>query len=146
MCYMDPIRFEFTLDSATGGGVKIPYDIKSLAGKAKPPVKVTINGHSYRSTVAVYSGEYFVPLRKSNAEAAHIEADVPFEVLIELDDEPRVVEVPDDLAAALDLSAVRQKWEKLSYSHQREYVEAIEDAKKPETRARRIAKTVEALQ
>jgi mRNA-degrading endonuclease toxin of MazEF toxin-antitoxin module len=138
---VDPLRFEVVLDSAAGGGVKIPYDVRALFGKARPPVVVTVragNEHSYRSTVAVYGGEYYVPLNKANATAAAIAAGAPFEVTIAADDQPRVVVLPDDLAAAIDEAGLRERWERLSFSHQRENVEAVESAKKADTRQRRI--------
>ena len=138
---MDPLRFDVTLDSAAGGGIKIPHDVRALFGKARPPVVVTVQAgqeHSYRSTVAVYGGEYYVPLNKANATAAAIAAGEPFTVTVAVDDQPRVVTLPADLAAAIDEAGVRDRWDRLSYTHQRENVEAVEDAKKPETRQRRI--------
>jgi bacteriocin resistance YdeI/OmpD-like protein/uncharacterized protein DUF1905 len=145
---METLRFEVTLDSSAGGGIKIPYDIRALFGKAKPPVVVTVragNEHSYRSTVAVYGGEYYVPLNKANATAAAVAAGEPFAVAIAPDTEPRVVTVPDDLAAALDEAGVRAGWDRLSYSHQRENVESVEGAKKPETRQRRVRAVITRL-
>jgi hypothetical protein len=145
---METLRFEVTLDSSAGGGIKIPYDIRALFGKAKPPVVVTVRAgeeHSYRSTVAVYGGEYYLPLNKANATAAVVTAGEPFEVAIAPDDEPRVVTVPDDLAAAIDEAEVRDGWDRLSYSHQRENVESVEGAKKPETRQRRIRAVIARL-
>jgi hypothetical protein len=138
---VEPLRFDVALDSAAGGGIKIPYDVRALFGKAKPSVVVTVHAgqeHSYRSTVAVYGGEYYVPLNKANATAAGIVAGEPFSVTVTPDDQPRVVTPPADLAAAIDEAGVRDRWDRLSYSHQRENVEAVEGAKKPETRQRRI--------
>lgn len=138
---MDPLSFDCTLDSAAGGGIKIPYDVRALFGKARPPVVVTVRAgqeHSYRSTVAVYGGEYYLPLNKANATAAAIAAGEPFSVTVAADDQPRVVTVPADLADAIDEAGVRDHWDRLSYSHQRENVEAVEGAKKPATRQRRI--------
>jgi hypothetical protein len=138
---MDPLSFDCTLDTAAGGGIKIPYDVRALFGKAKPPVVVTVRAgqeHSYRSTVAVYGGEYYVPLNKANATAAAITAGEPFSVTIAADGQPRVVTVPADLADAIDAAGVRDHWDRLSYTHQRENVEAVEGAKKPETRQRRV--------
>lgn len=145
---MEPLSFDFTLDSAAGGGIKIPYDVRALFGKAKPPVVVTVRAgreHSYRSTVAVYGGEYYLPLNKANAAAAAITAGEPFSVTVTPDDQPRVVTLPADLAAAIDGAGVRDRWDRLSYSHQRENVEAVEGAKKPETRQRRIQTVITRL-
>ena len=142
---MDPLRFEVTLDSAAGGGIEIPYDVRALFGKARVPVVVTVREHTYRSTVAVYGGEYFVPLNKANAAAAGIAAGEPFAVTVALDDQPRVVTMPAELAAAVDEAGVRERWDRLSYTHQREHVEAVEGAKKPETRRRRIEGLIDRL-
>ena len=145
---MDPLNFDVTLDSAAGGGIKIPYDVRALFGKAKPPVVVTVRAgreHGYRSTVAVYGGEYYLPLNKANATAAAITAGEPFSVTVTPDDQPRVVTPPADLAAAIDEAGVRDRWDRLSYSHQRENVEAVEGAKKPETRQRRIQAVITRL-
>ncbi|TDV54925.1 YdeI/OmpD-associated family protein [Actinophytocola oryzae] len=141
MSTVDPVEFGVVLDSAAGGAVRVPVDVRALFGKSRPPVVVTVRAdreHSYRSTVAVYGDEYFLPLNKANAAAAGIAAGEPFVVAIAADDEPRVVTPPDDLAAAIDEAGLRPSWDRLSYTHQRESAEAVESAKKPETRARRI--------
>lgn len=145
---MDPLHFEWTLDSAAGGALKIPHDVRELFGTAKPPVLVTVRAgreHTYRSTVAVYGGEYHVPLNKANATAAAITAGQAFEVQLVADDEPRVVTVPDDLAAALHEAGLCERWDRLSYSRQRKDADAVEAAKRAETRQRRIQQTVEQL-
>jgi hypothetical protein len=142
---VDTLRFDVTLDSAAGGGIKIPYDVPALFGKARAPVVVTVREHTYRSTVAVYGGEYFVPLNKANAAAAGIVADEPFRVTVAFDDQPRVVTVPGDLATALAEAGLRDGWDRLSYTHQRENVEAVESAKRPETRRRRIQGVISRL-
>jgi hypothetical protein len=140
---MEPLRFEVTLDSPGGGPVKIPFEVRNLFGRARPPVLVTVNGHTYPSTVAVYGGEYYVPLNRANAAAAGVVAGQPVDVTVQLDEQERSVVVPADLAAALDEAGVRDNWDGLSYSHQREHVTAIEEAKRPDTRVRRIAKAVD---
>jgi uncharacterized protein YdeI (YjbR/CyaY-like superfamily) len=86
-----------------------------------------------------------VPLNKANATAAAVAAGEPFAVTIAHDDQPRVVTVPDDLASAIDEAGLREQWERLSYSHQRENVEAVVSAKKTETRQRRIDGVVKRL-
>ena len=121
-------------------------DVKAVFGKARPPVVVTLNGYSFRSTVSVYGGDSVLPLRKSNREAAKLDGTETLDVTLTLDTKARTVEVPGDLAKALARSKrVKAAWDKLSYSHQREHVDAINDAKKPETRARRVAKCLEML-
>ncbi|HEY5809996.1 MAG TPA: YdeI/OmpD-associated family protein [Povalibacter sp.] len=113
----------------------------------RPPVKVTINGYSYRSTIASKGGTACIPLRKSNREAAGLNGNETLAVKIALDTEKREVQVPVDLLKALRADkAAAAKWKSLSYSHQREHVEAIESAKKPETRTRRIERALEMLQ
>ncbi len=138
---MEPLVFDFVLEDAAGGGIKIPFDVRGVFGKARVPVVVTVRGgreHSYRSTVAVYGGEYYVPLNKVNAAAAEIAAGEAFAVSLVRDDAPRTVELPDDLAGAIDEVGLRGAWDRLSFSHQRENVESVESAKKVETRQRRI--------
>ena len=125
--------------------IEIPFDPKEVFGKVRAPVKVTINGYTYRSTIARMNGQTFIPLRRSNREAAKVEGGQKIRVSLELDDEPRVVKPPADFVKAMKAAKVFDAWKKLNYSHQREHVEAIEEAVKPETRARRIAKAVEML-
>jgi len=144
---MEPLHFEWTLDSASGG-IEIPYEVPELFGKKKPPVLVTIRGgqeHTYRSTVAVYGGRYYVPLKKDNAAAAAITPGEPFEVTLVPDDEPRIITLPEDLAAALQESGLVQHWDRLSYSRQRERTDAVAAAKHTETRQRRIRRIIEQL-
>lgn len=133
------------MDSSAGGPVEVPFDVRAIFGMARPPVLVTINGFTYRSTVAVYGTRYYVPLKRANAEAAGVVQGIPVTVTIERDRKPRQVAVPQDLAAALDAAGLRHRWNSLSYSHQREHVEAIEGTKRPETRARRIGRTIEMI-
>lgn len=125
---------------------EVPFDVKAELGKARAPVKVTVAGHAFRSTVSVYGGRYYVPVRRDRREAAGVKVGDLVDVTLELDTEPRTVEVPPELAAALARNAAARKcWEALGRSHQREHVEAIAAAKRPETRARRAAKTIELL-
>lgn len=124
------------------GHLPVPVDVRAVFGRARPPVVVAINGHRYRSTVAIMAGEVFVPFRQSARAAASVEPGETHEVTLTLDTAPRTIEAPYDLAAALDAAGARAAWDRLSISHQREEVEAIEQAKRPETRARRIAAAV----
>jgi hypothetical protein len=125
--------------------IPVPFDPKKVFGKTRAPVKVTINGYTYRSTIAAMGGPPCVPLRKSHREAAGIEGSETVDVRIELDSEKREVVPPDELVKALKAARVWDRWEKLSYTHRREYAEAVATAKKAETRARRIEQTVAAL-
>jgi len=143
----EPQRYKWTPSNdrpETMFAIPVPFDPKAVFGKARAPVIVTINGHSYRSTIAHMGGPCFVPLRESHREAAGVEAGVEVEVTLALDGEVRTVDVPDDLAAALEaIPQGRETWDKASFTHRREYVEALLDAKKPETRARRLEKALE---
>ncbi len=126
--------------------VPLPFDPKPVFGKVRAPVKVTLNGHTYRSTIASMGNGPCLPLRKSNREAAGLTGDETLKVTLELDEEKREVEPPADLVRALKAAGrAWERWRELSFSHQREYVEALEQAKKPETRARRLASSVAAI-
>jgi Bacteriocin-protection, YdeI or OmpD-Associated/Domain of unknown function (DUF1905) len=127
--------------------IPVNFDPKAVFGKIRAPVRVILNGHSYRSTIASMCGVTGVPLRKSNREAAGLTGGERIVVTFELDAEPREVEIPPDLARALRSSKQRlKKWQSLSYTNRRESVEAIENAKKPATRARRLASAIQSLE
>lgn len=123
--------------------IPVPFDPKEAFGKVRAPVKVTLNGYSYRSTIAAMGGEVFVPLRTSHREAAGVTGTETLDVTLELDTAKREVEPPSDLVKALKASPPAwDRWRELSFTHQREHVEAVTGAKKPETRARRVAGAV----
>ena len=122
--------------------IPLTFDPKAVFGKLRAPVKVTLNGYTYRSTIAAMGGPPCIPLRKSNREAAGLEGGETISVRLDLDTEPRVVKPPADLTKALKAASLWEQWQDLSFSHQREHVEAIEEAKKPETRLRRIERAV----
>ena len=124
--------------------IPVPFDPRPVFGKVRAPVAVTVNGYTYRSTIAPMGGVTCIPLRKSNREAAGLEGGETVSVTLTLDEAPRDVDPPADLARALKAAPPAwDRWRELSYTHQREHAEAVEDAKKPETRARRIIKAVE---
>lgn len=126
--------------------IPVPFDPRPVFGKVRAPVLVTVNGYTYRSTIASMGAGPCLPLRRSNREAAGLEGDETLNVTLTLDEGAREVEAPADLARALKAAPGGwQRWGELSYSHQREYAEAVEEAKKPETRARRIASAVTAI-
>jgi hypothetical protein len=109
-------------------------------------VKVTLNGYTYASTIASMGEGPCLPLRRSNREAAGLEGGETLKVTLELDTEKRVVDPPSDFVKALKATPPAwERWKELSYSHQREHVEALESAKKPETRARRMVASVAAI-
>lgn len=140
-------RTTLNLEGKTATGIQVPADIVAALGPSKrPPVLVTINGYSYRSTIAPYSGVYMIPVAAEHREKAGIQAGEEVEVGLVLDNEPRVVEVPTDFAEALERDAqAKQFFDKLSYSNKRRFVLPIEEAKSEETRARRIEKAVSNL-
>lgn len=139
-------RAKFGGESGEAPTVEIPFDVKAVYGSARPKVSVTVNGVTLRTTVAMYGGKSFVGFRKEICEAARLEMGRTITVAIELDAEPRVVDVPKDLARALAKNgAARQRFEALSYSHRKEHVQWVSKAKKEETRARRIARVVDRL-
>ena len=143
------MRFTTTVElgGKTATGFQVPNDVVVALGKGKkPPVNVTINGHTYRSTVAAYGDVSMLPLSAENREAAGVKAGDEIDVELELDTAPRVVEVPDDFAAAIAADpAAAAFWPTLSYSNQRWHVLSIEGAKAAETRQRRIEKSVSLL-
>lgn len=124
--------------------IPLTFDPKPVFGKVRAPVKVTLNGYTFRSTIAAMGGDPFVPLRRSHREAAGLQGGETLEVRLELDTEERVVKPPADLVKALKAApAAWDRWQELSFTHQREHAEAVEEAKSPETRTRRIARAVE---
>jgi|SRR5579884_2849240 len=128
------------------GFIALPFDVREEFGRARPPVKVSINGYSYRSTVSVYEGKYFIPVRKSNQEAAGIKSGDTVRASLALDEDARTIDPPPDLDAALKKSSpLKSSWDKLSFTFKKEYVEALLQAKKAETRTRRLQKILAEL-
>lgn len=125
-------------------GIEIPPKIvESFGAGKKPKVVLKVKDHSYRSTVAVMGGKYMVGVPKEHREAAGVKAGEVIEVDLELDTAPRTVEVPKDLAVALKKAKLTAAFDKLSYTHRKEHVRAINEAKAAKTRQRRIEKCVE---
>jgi hypothetical protein len=141
-------RAKVELHGKTATGIEVPVEVVSALGSQKrPAVHVTIGGYTYRSTIAPYSGRFLLPLSAENRAAAGVEAGQDVDVDVELDTRPREVEVPPDLAAELDaIPGLRQTFDALAFTHRKEHVRAIEDAKTAETRQRRIAKAIDKLQ
>ncbi len=126
--------------------IPLGFDPKSVFGKIRAPVRVTLNGYTFRSTVSAMGGPPCVPFRRSNRQAAGLKGGETLKVTLELDTEKRVVKPPADLVRALRAAPPAwERWQDMSYSHQREYVTALADAKKPETRARRLESAVDAI-
>jgi hypothetical protein len=143
----EPQRFRVRLQDAGGGGAAFGLPARAAAAlgeRKRPPVTVTIRDHTFRTTVAVYGGQPMIGVNKQHRAAARVAVGDSFDVVVALDEEPRVIEVPADLADALaDDAAARAAFDRLSYTHRREYVEWIAEAKRRATRARRVAETVE---
>jgi hypothetical protein len=142
------VRFsaELELHGRSATGVEVPAEVVDALGRGKrPPVVVTIGPHSYRSTVAVMGGRFMLPVAAGHREAAGVSAGETIDVDLVLDDQPREVDVPEDLAAALAAAGATDAFAGLAPSHRKEHVRSVVDAKKPETRQRRIEKVVAAV-
>ena len=126
--------------------VVVPLDVRALWGEARPPVRGTVNGVPFRSRLMVYGGETMLGLTNAfRASAGIVEGD-EVDVVIERDDEPREVEVPPALQARLDADEIaRAAFEKLSFTHRREYANWIAEAKQEKTRSRRTERALEML-
>lgn len=141
--------FKATILDAGGGGafVEVPFDVEAAFGAKRPKVKAMIEGVLYRGILSRMGGpnHILVILKEIRAKIGKSFGD-EVKITVELDTEPRVVEVPKDLIKELKKhKEAKAFFDKLSYTHQREYVMWINEAKKDETRARRIAQTVEHL-
>lgn len=132
------------LNGKTATGIEVPADVVAALGPAKRlAVRVTIGAYSYRSTVAPMGGAFMLPVSAEHRRGAGIAAGDEIVVDLELDDEPREVTVPPDLADALEGEAQAKRFfDGLAYTHRKEYVRWIEEAKRAETRERRIVKAV----
>jgi hypothetical protein len=126
--------------------VEVPFDVGEVFGEKRAPVKGTVNGTPFRGRVAVYGGKYYLGFRKEIRDQARIDAGDEVEIEIDVDTAPRVVEVPEDLARVLNKDKeIAEFFEGLSFTHRKEYVNWVNEAKKQDTRDRRVAKTVEML-
>lgn len=140
------MRFRATLEAAgkTATGIQIPADVvEALGSGKKPPVRITIGAHTFRSTVATRGDRYLVGVSGENRALAGVAAGDELDVEIELDTEPREVDVPADLAKALaDDPKARRFFDGLSFSQKQWYVIPIDSAKKPDTRQKRVTKAI----
>jgi hypothetical protein len=142
---MTAVSFSTTAQPNPGGVllIEIPETVvKKLGAGKRVPVRVTLNGTKYRSTIAVYGERYYLPARKEIRDAAKLVPGGRARVSLEVDRAPRTVAVPADLARALAVAKLRSNFDDFSFSHRREFAEAVISAKRPETRAGRIQKIV----
>jgi hypothetical protein len=143
------MRFRTTIlgTGKNAAGIEIPDEVVVALGKGKrPPVRITINGYSYRNTVAVMGGVFMVGVSAEHRAAAGLAAGDEVDVDIELDTAPRELALPEDFAMALDADPeARRTFDALSYSNRSWHVLSIEGAKTAETRQRRIEKSIATL-
>jgi hypothetical protein len=143
------MRFRTTLLSAgkTALGFEVPPNVvEGLGAGKRPPVLVTINGFTYRNTVAVYGGVYMIGVSAENRAAAKVKGGDEVDIDLELDTAPREVAVPPELRAALDADpAAKATFDKLSYSNKSFHALQVTGTTNPETRARRIEKSIAVL-
>ena len=142
-----PIKFQTNIQQfGNNTGIQVPEEIiEQLDGGKRPLVKVTLNQYTYRSAVAVMNGKYMISLSAQNREAAGVQGGEEVEITLERDLEPRTVELPEDLKAALLNANALDAYENLAPSMKKEYVRQVVEAKKEATREKRIAKIVEKL-
>lgn len=140
-------RATIELGGKTATGIRVPPKVVEALGTSKrPPVRVTINGYTYRSTVAVMGGEFMLGVSAEVRERAGVAAGDKVDVEIELDTQPRELTVPPDFAKALKSDPdAKRTFDGLSYSRKQWHVLSIEGAKRAETRQRRIAKSISTL-
>jgi bacteriocin resistance YdeI/OmpD-like protein/uncharacterized protein DUF1905 len=140
------MRFRATIEQSgkTATGIRVPDEVvEGLGAGKRPPVRITLQGHTYRSTVATVGGVFMVGVSAENRTSAGVAAGDEVDVDIELDTQPREVTVPTDFEDALGRDAkARRTFDGLSYSQKQWHVQSIEGAKTAETRQRRIAKSV----
>jgi len=148
---MAEVRFRAPVrPSGRGGGghlVDVPPEvIEELGGKGRIPVTATFDGVPYRGSIVRMGGGSVLGVQKAIMAEAGVSVGDTLTVVVRNDEAPRQVEVPEDLAESLARNdSARAAFEGLSFSHKREYVRSITDAKRPETRARLIERTIQAL-
>jgi hypothetical protein len=128
-------------------GINVPFDVEKTFGtRGRVPVRGTLNGAPFRSSLFPMGGCHFMPINRKLRESSGVRGGETVPVQMERDTEPRVITPPADFARALKASEEAQAtWDKLSYTHRREHVEHVEEAKRPDTRQRRIEKSIALL-
>ena len=143
-------RFRVLLEkheNSEATGITIPFDVQQTYGtRSRVPVRGTINGFPYRGMIFPMGGKYIFVVNRELRTNANVKGGEQISVTMERDEEPRLITPPADLARALRANQTAQAaWDKLSYTHKKEHARAVEDAKRPETRVRRIEKTIAQL-
>jgi hypothetical protein len=141
------LRAELQRTGGTTTGFQVPDEfVSELGGGGRPKVVVVLNGFTFRSSIAKMGGSYWLGVSAERREATGVRGGETYDVEVELDAAPRELEVPDDLRSALEAEpAARDFWATLSFSNQRYHVDQLNSAKTPETRARRLAKSLALL-
>ncbi len=132
-------------ENSEATGITIPFDVEKIFGAKHVPVKVSINGVEHRSLIVRRGEKYVMIVPKRFRAAVGVRNGKMITIVLEKDNEKRVVTVPEDFAEVLEKMNLTEVFAKMSYTHQKEYVQAIEEAKKEETRVRRIGKAIEQL-
>ena len=141
--------FSAALEEANGVGgrfVRCPFEGRDVFGEARAPVVGTVNGHPFRSRLMVYGGQTYLGFTKAVREAAGLQDGARLRIVLERDVEAREVELPEALVRALDAEpTLRETFTRLAYSHRKEYVQWITEARREDTRERRVTQTLERL-
>jgi Bacteriocin-protection, YdeI or OmpD-Associated/Domain of unknown function (DUF1905) len=139
-------RTKILQSGKTAAGIEVPAKVVAALGSKRPPVRATINGFTYRTSVASMGGKFMLGVPPEFREGAGVKAGDTVDVGLELDTQPREVAIPADFATALRTNAdAKRSFDGLTYSNRRRLVIAIEAIKSPETRQRRIEKTIDQL-
>lgn len=135
-------------EGSSAAGIIVPFDVEKVFGtRARVPVRGTINGYPYRSSIFPKGdGRHYMVINRETREGAKVKAGDTVSFVMERDEEPRFVTPPPELARALRANkTAKAAWDKLSYTRRKEHARAVEEARRPETRARRVEKAVEEL-
>jgi hypothetical protein len=136
----------FTVTLRDDGAFEVPFDVKAIYGEARPAVKMTLCGETHATRVMVYGGKPMLGIWKAVLAKHGLRGGQRLEITLEPDTGERKIAPPKELAAKLKKNAAaRAGWAAMSFTHKREWAQAINDAKKPETRQRRVAQALEAL-
>ena len=142
---MSDVRsFEAVIEAGRGGGalVEVPFDVEEAFGGRRPKVRATFDGHAYRGSVAFMGGRPLLGVTRAVREAIGKDVGDRVSVTVARDDEPRTVEVPSDLAEALAEAGLVERFAALAYTHRKEFTAWVVEAKRAETRTRRVEKAV----